>query len=129
MDMHATDQHPPRHTAKVAAQVVVTLLVGMVLVLPVRERVAGGRDGRKPVLGGMARDTGAELAQLVTRLCDILANTRPDLDLALQEFRADLIGHFGLAGIHQRLGRDGERECVPVDEQVFLFDPDGEIRL
>src|SRR5690606_33832609 len=44
-------------------------------------------------------------------------------------FGADLVGQFGLAGRHQRIGRFAQRAGLGVDQQVFLFDPQREAGL
>jgi hypothetical protein len=90
MHVHPADQHAPHHAAEILGQLVVAVLVGVVLVLPVRRGVTGDRDRGQPEFGGAVGDGGTQAFEVRARLADVLADPRADLDLALQEFRADL---------------------------------------
>ena len=75
------------------------------------------------MFGGLGGDTGAQSFQIFAGGGNVLADLRADFDLALQEFRADLIGEFGLAGLHKAFWRFGQIMAVAIDEKVFLLDP------
>ena len=90
MDMHAADQHPPRHPLQVAGEAVVAFALGMGLPPPFRERMARGGDGGEVVARRHLGDGAAQPAQIGAGLADGVADPGADLDLALQEFRADL---------------------------------------
>ena len=63
-------------------------------------------------------------------LADGGAHPGADLDLALQEFRGHLSFEQRLAlREHLRRGLMDEVAGVRIDEQILLFDPDGEARL
>ena len=98
------------------------------LVAPVREGVTRGGNGGQPVFAGDLRDGGAQMLQSVARLGDVAGDRGSDLDLAAQEFRADLILQPGLAVLHQRVRRLGQVAGFGIDEQIFLFDAKREVR-
>ena len=104
MDVHAADQHASGHAHQFALKLGIAVLDGEGLVLPVREGVAGDRDGGEVMPGGLFGDAGAQVFEILARLGHGFADLGADLDLALQEFGADLILQFGLAGSHQGLG-------------------------
>ena len=126
MHVHPADQHPPHHAGQVAGQHVVAVLVGMGLVAPIREGVAGGRDRGEVVACRAVRHGGAQAPEILARLGHIAADAAADLDLAIEEFRADLILKPVAAILHQAGGRVGQREAVAIDQQVFFLDADGE---
>ena len=129
MDMHPANQHAPCDNGQFGDQRFVAFLLGGILLLPVGKRVAGGGDGHEVIASRHLGHGATQAAQFFTRRGDILADARADLDLALHEFRADLILKCRFAGVHQRIGCSGERQRILVHQQVFFFDADGELRL
>ena len=121
MDMHAADQQPPHHPAEIALQRIVAVLVGMMLILPVGEGMGRHGKRRQPVLVGNALDRLSQMAEVFPRLANRFAHARADLDLALQEFRTDLLFQLLHAIAHQRIGRRGQIQGFLVDQQIFLF--------
>ncbi len=129
-DVHVApaDEQPSGDAGEVSFQAAIALLVGVVLGLPIRERMAGCRDRREPVAARMVRDGGAEPPQVIARRAHGSADDGADLHLALLVLGTDLILKIGAAVLEEALRRHPERLGVAVDEEVFLFDADGELR-
>ena len=128
MDMRARDQHPPADPVKVASERIVAVAVGVVLVLPVRGRMAGHRQRGEAELAGDGGDGFSQDFQVLARVFDGVADAGADLDLAAQELGRDLVAKGCAARLHHLGRRFGKRQGFLVDEEVFLFDPHGEAR-
>jgi hypothetical protein len=129
MYVHAANHEPARDLLQILRESVVALLVGVLLAAPFGEGVGGGSDGGKAELGGDGADGRTQPDQLVARLMHGVAHAGADLDLRAQEFRADLpaiIEQRLLAFGEERRGRLREIAAVLIDEEVLLFDTEGE---
>ena len=129
MHMHPANQHAAGNTGQIAIKVVVTILVGVMLVLPVAKRMARGRNRGQSMVSRMTGDRLAQMPQIRARFGYGLAYAGTDLDLAFQEFGADLTFQISLSGIHQRIRRSRQSAGLPVYKQVFLLDANRKRRI
>ena len=87
---------------------------------------AGGQDG-EAVLGRDRGDGPAQMAQLGARLRHVGVRRRDHLDLRLQEFARDPAVGRGSRGLEERLRHVVRDQLgLGVDQEVFLFDSEGE---
>lgn len=129
MDVAAADQHPPDDGSQILAQRVVALLAGVGLLAPFRERMAGGGDGRVAEALGRFGHGLPQRRQLVDGLRHAALGAGADLHLALQVFHRDPLAEPVGAGGHEvrvRLAHEVARPAI--DDEVLLFDADGERR-
>ena len=91
--------------------------------------MAGNRYRSQIVIGSMARDGGAQTAQVFAGRPHGFADAGADFDLALEKFGADLTLQVVLAGLEQAIGGSGQIKTVAVHQQIFFFDTYGEVRL
>ena len=130
VDVHAADHEASYHLLEIVLDRLVALLLGTPLLAPDRERVRRRRDEPQTVGTGHRCHSAAQPPQIGTGLADGGAHPGADLDLALQEFRSDLPFEQCLAlGQHRWRRRMNEVARVRIDEQILLFDPDGEAGL
>ena len=127
MYMHATDQQPPGHGLQIAGQGLIAVLVDKLLLLPSREGMGRGGDGRQAVVIRHLGDRGPKIGEVIARLAHGGAGMGADLDLGAQKFRRYPALQHGRALTQHGLGRlDGEIAAGLVDEEVFLFYADGQ---
>ena len=88
----------------------------MLLVLPIRRRVARYGDRGEAVIFCNPCNGGSQTFQIISRVGDRGANTCSDFDLTLQKLRADLSLQFCRAIFHQPVWRFGESVTVFVNE-------------
>ena len=130
VDVHAADDETAHDLLKILLDGFVALLVGAPLLAPDREWMRGGSDEAQSVGTGDRRHGAAQVLQVGAGLADGGAHAGADLDLTLQELRRHLPFQQGFAlRKHRRRRLVDEGAGAGIDEQVFLFDSDGEARL
>ena len=103
MNMHARDQHPPSDVGELPIKFVVAFLVRVAHISPFGSRVARYRQRQKAVPLRDRAHYASQPSKFLAGLLDRIAHAGSDLDLALQEFRADLVREGRLTLGHQRL--------------------------
>ena len=127
MHVHAADDQPPHDVLQVLRQHVVAFLVGVVLALPMGERVRGRGDGREAELRGDRTDGRPQLDELIAGLLHRAADTGADLDLRTQEFGTDLARQGGISlGEERRRRLRGKVPGVLVDQEILFLHADAE---
>ena len=130
--VHPADHHPLRQRLHVFRQRLVALPVRRQLPRPERKRMSGGRHDSQLVRRQRLRQGAPQRRQPFLDLRDRAAHARADLDLRAQELRAhaaDFGWDSGRALMQQRPRRVGHQvPRVGIDDQVFLFHPDRELR-
>src|SRR5581483_2693522 len=128
--VHAADDEAAAHSGEVAGDGLIAVALGGLLRAPAREGMRGGGDGCQPVTGGKLGHRAPRLRQLLPGGARTSMHRRPHLDLRLEEFARHLSPQRPLAVVEQGLGHLAHQiPARPVDEQVLLFDADGEGRV
>src|SRR6516225_10391893 len=129
MDVQAADRQPPPNTLQIPMQARIAIVLGGLLRVPAGKGMRRRGYRRQTTLRRHPGDCGAQPPQFRVRLAKARTNPGADLDLRAQKLRAHLTGEQRLALLQHLAGRiaDDIAGCA-VDEKIFLFDAEGELR-
>ena len=127
VDVHAEDEVAAGDVLQVLDQLKVAVVLGDVLLLPVREGVRAGRGDAQAVLAGQVADDLAELRDFLAGLGDVLADAGADFDHRLVHFGFDPLAEDYLALVEHDRDVAAEFPGYGVDDLVLFLDPDGEL--
>ena len=128
MDVHPTDQHSLGDAGQITLKRVVAVAFRVGLLFPIGKRMAGGGNRGDAEPACMLRNDAAQALQIIPRFFDGAANPGADLDLAPEEFRADMVSELCPAGVEERIGRLDQSARPGIDKKVLLLDSDRELR-
>jgi hypothetical protein len=127
VNVHPTDDKLPGYLLKIVGKSEVAIVFGCLLVCPVGKWVCRRRDEGTAVFGDDSRKISAKLRDLLSGFGDLGAYPCSYLDLGLEELVCScLTDHFIYRRPHLWRWTLEEISGLAIDDEVFLFDADGE---